>query len=161
MSTSPPAWHDDKGPVPWKFVAVAAVSFLVANGVGFLMFGMDRVTHAEFESVRAKAEGAVQHNEVDGIMATQAPYMHDKERIWGVLGGIDKHDAETNQHFRDLDQLTSRDSARYEAIMQTLSDIKQEIQRLQEKARDREKAGTALPLMPHAYDRWAVIVSDE
>ncbi len=160
MSNSPSPWHSDQGPVPWKLIATGSVCVVATALLQWIAFGTDKVTHAEFEPVRTQAQNAVSHAEILSIIQTEAPFNHDKERIWGVLSGIDKHDAETNQHFRDLDQLTSRDSARYEAIMQTLADIKSEIQRLQEKNMDREK-GTETPLMPHAYDRWAVIVGDE
>lgn len=54
-----------------------AISLLTADLTGlagWLMFGMD----------------AVKHSEVDAIMATRAPYLHDKQRI--------------EDHFRELER---------------------------------------------------------
>lgn len=51
--------------VIWRYVALIMVSANITAFSGYIAFGMD----------------SVKHSEIDSIMLTRAPYVHDKQRI--------------------------------------------------------------------------------
>jgi hypothetical protein len=62
----------------WKTLFIALITANLTGLAGWLMFGMD----------------SVKHSEIDQIMATRAPYIHDKQRI--------------DEHFKNLDERMKR-----------------------------------------------------
>jgi len=57
----------------WRTVSVAAMTALVSGFIAFISIGSDNVKHSE----------------VDSIMSTRAPYIHDKQRIQEKLTSLE------------------------------------------------------------------------
>lgn len=58
----------------WKTMFISLLSANLVGFGGWLMFGMD----------------SVKHSEIDQIMATRAPYIHDRQRIDEHFNTVDR-----------------------------------------------------------------------
>ena len=72
--------HNDKVNSIWKTISLVVITANLSGGVSWLLFGHD----------------AVRHSEIDQIMATRAPYLHDKQRI-------DEFMAETKRRLNEIE----------------------------------------------------------
>lgn len=73
----------------WRTIAAACLASFFTGFTGWLLFGVDSVKHAQ----------------IDSIMATRAPYLHDKQRIWDTFTNNKNDHDEIKDRIRKLEEL--------------------------------------------------------
>jgi hypothetical protein len=79
------------GPTVWRTIALIEASILISGIAGWFTFGFD----------------SVKHSEIDILMATRAPYIHDKQRIWDRFESQDQRIIENTKRTTSLENQLS------------------------------------------------------
>lgn len=78
---------DSNGSGIWKTLFLALAASNLTGFLGWLMFGMD----------------SVKHSEIDQIMATRAPYIHEKQRIEDRFTTLEKSDERLEERIKKVE----------------------------------------------------------
>ena len=77
----------------WRMIAFTVLAANIAGFSTWLLWGMD----------------SVKHSEIDQIMATRAPYLHDKQRIDDSFAELKRRDGDIENRLHQLEILYYRD----------------------------------------------------
>lgn len=72
----------------WRAIAFIEASILATGVAAWFTFGLD----------------SVKHSEIDAIMATRAPYMHDYKRIWDKFEEVTSQATENKANLKVIDE---------------------------------------------------------
>lgn len=71
----------------WQAIAFTLSGIILTSFGGWLLFGLD----------------SIKHSEIDGIIATRAPWIHDKQRIEDNIAHIRDHNLQLQEQINKLE----------------------------------------------------------
>lgn len=103
----------------WRTLTIAMLTALAAVSGTVFTLGLGNVKHYELEAMEKKIYAAidadftvrdlVKHSELDQIMATRAPYIHDKQRIDDHFTNNDAQNKALAERITKLEELARDD----------------------------------------------------